>query len=106
MLATKGRFTFPVAAFVLLTSAFAAGCGGATVEEICSKCESDSALVEACIKDSRKQQTLIENAGCGSEFQSFLNCLADNGTCRPDGSIEVDACEDAQSITFVCASRE
>lgn len=102
MIASRLRVLSPLAAFVLLTSALATGCGGSTVEDVCNVCKSDSAKVNECKSGGAKAQSRAEEAGCGSEFQAFIDCAVEKATCSAIGEIEADACNPESNAAEAC----
>jgi hypothetical protein len=102
MITSQLRERFHLTVLVLLTSALAAGCGrSATVEEVCSKCGTDSASITKCVDSNTQAKAAFDTIGCGGEFQALLDCAFDNDTCIEDreGS---DGCEQKRVNVLNC----
>lgn len=85
-------------ALTLLTALLLVGCASGT-EKLCSlsyDCltsgdhpeELDESFVDTCIADYETSRAAADEAGCGTEYEAFLDCAVKNAECDlPDGEI-------------------
>src|SRR5690349_9077538 len=67
-----------VTAALALAALLAAGCDK-KIDAICeAKCGSAAA---ACTEQGEKAEATAEERGCEGEFESFVSCVDQNGTC-------------------------
>ncbi len=52
---------------------------------------------------TENQKQDFESIGCGSEFQSLLDCAFDNGTCTEQKTSKPDGCEPERVDILSCA---
>lgn len=98
------RKSLALAACVLLICALGPGCGGpsATVEEVCTKCTTDSKAIQKCIEDTKKDRDALQTVGCGAETQDLLDCLLDEGACFIANGSSASACASDRSAVLSC----
>jgi hypothetical protein len=88
----------PLSALLLLLGAGAPGCGGtttgaATVESVCTLCGASGSTLDGCIKQGNSLQAASEKAGCADQFQAYIDCAAEKGTCEGDELTGDEACK-------------
>ena len=75
------------AALLLLTASLVVGCGK-KIEAVCEeKCGSDAAT---CISKGEASEATAEERGCESEFESYVSCADEKGTCT-NGTLDATA---------------
>ncbi len=100
------RKSFPLAVFGLLASAVMPGCGGpsATAEDVCANCGSDTATIQACVKNIKGELSAVKQIGCGPQFQGLLDCLRDEGKCLTGSHDDETACASDRVAAANCIS--
>ncbi len=82
-----------VVALMLVAAAGLSGCG-ASYADLCENscdCEGDcsDAELEECIEQGEELEDLADIAGCGSDFDDWVDCMDDNFVCE-DGRAEIE----------------
>jgi hypothetical protein len=72
--------------FLLACLAILPACSSATVESFCTKCSGER---ENCVEEMSESKSFSEKAGCGDQFQEFLECGESEATCK-DGKLDVE----------------
>jgi hypothetical protein len=91
----RARHVSALAVSVLVLAALVApGCGGATIEGVCSKCPNGS---DICMKELTDSQAAAAKKGCEPQLQDVLDCADSKGVCDSGGVLSAsDVC--AQEI--------
>jgi hypothetical protein len=68
---------------------------GSKIGDLCERsCECEGCDVGECEDQAEALEDAASKAGCGSEFDDFIDCVDDSGECV-DGNFETaDECED------------
>ncbi len=74
------------------------GCGGASVASLCEDecdCEGCSdAQLDDCIHEGERMEEAYDQAGCGDQFEDFMDCVADSFSCEDGNATHDDDCRD------------
>ena len=82
------------------------GCGGVSVSSICQevcacqRCTSND--LADCEKDGHEAEQRAEDAGCGNQFDDFLDCVKANVRCESDKAT-FDGCNTEALTLDSCA---
>lgn len=88
-----------------------AGCGGNPAEDLCNKaCECaggcPDGAIEQCTGPIEKARDAADKAGCGSEYDDYLSCAADELSCSDTNGDFEKYCPDERAALLSCAGAQ
>jgi hypothetical protein len=82
-----------------------AACGGhATAESLCALCPQTDAEREHCIEAYLKDEKLTRERGCGDQWQTMVDCIAEDHKCGWLGPelVPLSSCVPAYKAWYEC----
>lgn len=87
-----------VCASLALVAAFASGCSDpyATICERGATCAAANDLaIDACVIEQQSREDVAAIYGCDQQWNDYVDCMVDNGTCSGDKLSGCDTLKDA-----------
>ena len=64
------------------------------------------AQLDLCVGEFDREQARAEEAGCASERQAFIDCLADKAMCTSTGDLTTEVCNPEEDVHLACMRKK
>lgn len=89
----------------IIAGALAAGCGGATIQEMCDQvCACEGCDAKTCVSEQEVVRKKAESNDCAGDYDAFVDCASSKLVCEAKEASYGD-CAEAQLTVMLCVTK-